>query len=218
MLTDAEVGEWNTQWRERSHGRPLRNLTPEQWRGIAAMLRREIRNQKRSSRRPTRVESIEFLIAVNFYREDASAPTPKQQARQFAGVVENLRALIERAYIARPDLTDDLACLNEMFERWKWKAEDARYLVADRKPPSEDQVREAEAAAAAMERLFGHGDPSSNTAPARRPAKHRKRPPDGQRSLPPAPSFSGPRSSCGRHAAERRSFHGTRTRGHRPDR
>ena len=92
-------------------------------------------------------------------------------------MVENLRALIERAYIARPDLTDDLACLNEMFERWKWKAEDARYLVADRKPPSEDQVREAEAAAAAMERLFGHGDPSSNTAPARRPAKHRKRPP-----------------------------------------
>lgn len=164
MLTDAEVSELQ-EATGALPGRRLRNLTQQQWRDLAATLRQQIRKQTGSSRPLTREAAFQFLIRANCYWEDVAGSPPKPAARQFATAVQHLRAAIDLAHASRPDLIDDRALLTEIYLRWKWEAEDMRYLVSPRKPLSGDQARQAEEEAAAMERLFGSGD---DRAPAKR--------------------------------------------------
>ena len=85
----------NAQWRERSHGRPLRKLTPEQWRRIAATLPEEIT--------PTKVLWFEFLIEANFYWIDAERPAPRERARLISEAEQDLITAMEKIDQADPN-------------------------------------------------------------------------------------------------------------------
>jgi hypothetical protein len=117
LLSDDEVAELSER-----RGRPLRNLTRQQWSELAAKLPR--------GSNPTREMFRSFLFAANRYWDDAARPSPKKRARLVRQAEAHVLAAIEKIDVADTELVDDMKQLAAVHGRLQWQADNWDDAVA----------------------------------------------------------------------------------------